>query len=37
MFQLKLGREFIVVFGVIAIAASAWAAWVIETPGLLPL
>jgi hypothetical protein len=37
MFQLTLGREFFVVFGVIGIAAAVWAAWVIETPGLLPL
>jgi hypothetical protein len=37
MFQLTLGREFFVVFGVVGIAAAVWAAWIIETPGLLPL
>jgi hypothetical protein len=37
MFQFTLGREFAVVFGAIGIAAVIWAAWVLETPGLLPL
>ena len=37
MFQFTLGREFVVVFGAIAIAAVVWAAWLIETPGLVPL
>jgi len=37
MFQFTFGREFAVVFGAVAIAAAVWAAWLIETPGLMPL
>jgi len=37
MFQFALGREFAVVFGIIALVAAAWAALLIEVPGFMPL
>ncbi len=37
MLHFAIGREFITVFGIIAIVTAAWAAWLIETPGFMPL
>jgi hypothetical protein len=37
MFQFAIRREFITVAGVIGIVTALWAAWLIETPGLMPL
>lgn len=37
MFHFGISREFITVFGIIAIVTAMWAAWLIETPGLMPL
>ena len=37
MFEFAIRREFVTVFGVIAVVAAVWTAWLIETPGFMPL
>lgn len=37
MFEFAIRREFVTVFGIIAIVTAVWAAWLIETPGFMPL
>ena len=37
MQHLGIGREFITVFGVIAIVTAIWAAMLLEMPGFMPL
>ena len=37
MFEFAIRREFVAVFGIIGIVTAVWAAWLIETPGFMPL
>jgi hypothetical protein len=37
MFQFAYRRDFVAVFGIITIISAIWAAWLIETPGFMPL
>ena len=37
MFQFVYRREFIAVFGILGFVAAVWAAWLLETPGFMPL